>query len=177
MAEDVILAIPTDTDPFMVKADTSKGAVSAVLSQRQNRTWCPVAFMLKSLTTMERNYEIYDKKLLTIMLVLSEWHHYLMGTAEDVEIWTDHQNLQYFQKPQKLNRWQACWVTKLAEYHLELQHKPGALNKKADLLSQHDDHDQGKEDNDDIVVLQTAHFHALILPMTNKVHQRIEEFT
>ncbi len=39
MAEDVILAIPNETDPFMVEADTSKGAVSAVLSQKQNGIW------------------------------------------------------------------------------------------------------------------------------------------
>ncbi len=43
-----------------------------------------------------------------------------MGAAQDVEIWTDHQNLQYFRLPQKLNRCQAHWVTELAEYHFVL---------------------------------------------------------
>ncbi len=62
-----------------------------------------MAFMSKVLTAMERNYEIYDKELLAIMLALSEWCYYLMGAAKDVEIWTDHQHLQYFRKPQKLN--------------------------------------------------------------------------
>ncbi len=104
MAEDVILAILNETDPFMVEADTSEGAVGAVLSQKQNGTWRPVVFMSKSLSATERNYEIYDKELLAIMLALDEWRHYLMGTAVDVEIWTDHQNLQYFRQPQKLNR-------------------------------------------------------------------------
>ncbi len=103
MAEDVILAIPNKTDPFMVEADASEGAVGAVLSQKQNGKWHPVAFMSKSLSVTERNYEIYDKELLAIMLALNKWHHYLMGTAIDFEIWTDHQNLQYFRKPQKLN--------------------------------------------------------------------------
>ncbi len=103
MAEDVVLAIPNDDDPFRVEADASEGAVGAVLSQQQNGVWRPVAFMSKSLSVTERNYEIYDKELLAIMLALSEWRHYLMGTAKDVEIWTDHQNLQYFRLPQKLN--------------------------------------------------------------------------
>ncbi len=93
-----------------------------------------------------------------------------MGAARDVEIWTDRQNLQYFQLPQKLNRCQARWVTELAEYHFILQHKPSILNKKADLLSQRDDHDQGKGDNDDVVVLQAEHFRALIMPTTNSIH-------
>ncbi|SJK99230.1 uncharacterized protein ARMOST_02521 [Armillaria ostoyae] len=104
MAEDVILAIPTPNGRFRVEADASNRAIGAVLSQEQDGKWRPVAFMSKALTATERNYEIYDKELLAIMLALAEWHHYLMGALEDVEIWTDHQNLQYFRKPQKLNR-------------------------------------------------------------------------
>ncbi len=69
------------------------------------------------------------------------------------------------------------WVTELVEYHFVLHHKPGTLNKKADLLSHRNDHDQGKDDNGDIVVLQPAHFRALIMPTTNKVHTKIEEAT
>ncbi len=34
MAEDVILAIPNNEDPFRVEADASEGAVGAVLSNR-----------------------------------------------------------------------------------------------------------------------------------------------
>ena len=107
MAEDVVLTIPTETGQFKVEADLSNGTIGAVLSQKRDGKWRPVAFMSKSLTVTKRNYEIYDKELLAIMLALSEWRHYLMGAMEEVEIWTDHQNLQYFQKPQKLNRWQA----------------------------------------------------------------------
>ncbi len=72
MAKDVILAIPNEANPFMVKADASEGAISAVLSQKQNRVWQPVAFMLKSLSATERNYKIYNKELLAIMLMLDE---------------------------------------------------------------------------------------------------------
>ncbi len=103
MAEDIILAILMDSDPFRIEADASEGAVSAVLSQQQKGVWWPMAFISKALTTTERNYKIYDKELLAIMLALSKWRHYLMGTAIDIEIWMDHQNLQYFRKPQKLN--------------------------------------------------------------------------
>ncbi len=50
-------------------------------------------------------------------------------------------------------------------------------NKKADLLSQRDDHDQGREDNDNVVILQPKHFQALIMPMTSEVHDKIEDAT
>ncbi len=69
------------------------------------------------------------------------------------------------------------WVTELAEYHFVLHHKPGALNKKADLLSRRNNHDQGKDDNGDITVLSPAHFRALIMPTTNEVHTKVKEAT
>ncbi|SJL18309.1 uncharacterized protein ARMOST_21895 [Armillaria ostoyae] len=143
----------------------------------QKGKWRPVAFMSKALTATERNYEIYDKELLAIMLALAEWRHYLMGALEDVEIWTDHQNLQYFRKPQKLNRRQARWVTELAEYHFVLKHKPGTANVKADLLSRRSDHDQGEDDNGDITVLSPEHFRAMIMPTISETHERVRTAT
>ncbi len=106
------------------------------------------------------------------MLALDEWRHYLMEAAQDFGFWTDHQNLQYFRKPQKLNHRQARWVTELAEYHFSLHHKPGASNKKADLLSRRADHEQGKEDNDEVIVLKPEHFQALVMPTIEEIpHQ------
>lgn len=111
------------------------------------------------------------------MLALEEWRHYLMGAYQDFEIWTDHQNLQYFRKPQKVNRRQAQWITELAEYHFTLHHKAGTANKKADLLSRRADHDQGKDDNDQVVVLSPEHFRAMIMPTIGETHQRIKTTT
>ncbi len=103
LAEEVVLAIPMEGGKFCVEADASKGAIGAVLLQEQDGKWHPIAFLSKSCTVTEWNYEIYNKELLAIMLTLNQWRHYLMGAAQDFEIWTDYQNLQYFQKLQKLN--------------------------------------------------------------------------
>ncbi len=103
LAEDIILAIPMEKGKFCVEADSSEGAIGMVLSQVQDGKWRPVSFLFKVLSVMECNYVIYDKEILTIMLALNEWRHYLIGAFQDFEIWTDHQNLQYFQKLQKLN--------------------------------------------------------------------------
>jgi hypothetical protein len=131
-----------------------------VLSQEQDGVWQPVAFMSHGLNKTERNYEIYDKEMLAIMLALEEWRQMLLGTRQEFEILTDHQNLQYFKKPQKLNRCQARWIIELAQYNFLLRHRPGALNKQADLLSHRADHDQGKEDNQDVVLLKPEYFRA-----------------
>ena len=81
-----------------------------------------------------------------------------MGASEDFEIWTDHQNHQYFRKLQKLNRRQARWVTELAEYHYSLHHKPGKSNVKLDILSRRPDLKRGENNNENIVFLKLEHF-------------------
>ena len=90
------LQIPEDEGQFRVEADTSEGAVGAVISQQIEDKWHPVAFHSKVLSPTERNYEIYDKEMLTIMEALAKWRHLLLGARQTFEIWTDHQNLQYF---------------------------------------------------------------------------------
>ena len=98
-----VLALPQPRGQFRLEADSSDYAVGAVLSQIQNEKWHPIAYLSKALTETQRNYEIYDKEMLAIMLALDEWRHYLIGAEEPFEIWTDHQNLQYFRQPQKVN--------------------------------------------------------------------------
>jgi len=51
----------------------------------------------------ERNYKIYDKKLLAIVEALTKWRQYLLDAMEPFEIWTDCENLKYFRESHKLN--------------------------------------------------------------------------
>ena len=83
-----ILAFPTDTDPYRVEADSSGFATGATLTQCQNGVWRLIAFLSKSLNNVERNYEIHDCKMLTIMRALEEWRHHLQGAHHPVEIHT-----------------------------------------------------------------------------------------
>src|SRR5882672_7522052 len=79
-------------------------ATGAVLSQLcKDDKWHPVGFMSKSLSSAERNYEIHDKELLSIIRGLEEWRHILEGTKHTIEILNDHRNLAYFRESQNLN--------------------------------------------------------------------------
>jgi len=69
--------------------------------------WRPVAFISKSLSDIKRNYEIHNKEMLAVIRYLEAWKHFLEGTTVKFEIWTDHKNLEYFMKAQKLNQKQA----------------------------------------------------------------------
>ena len=63
-----VLVFPSDKGKFRIEADASNFAMGAVLSQLQgDEKWRPVGFMSKSLTDVERNYEIHDKEMLAII--------------------------------------------------------------------------------------------------------------
>ena len=155
------LCIPEDEGQFRIEADASEGVIIAVISQWLEDKWHPVTFHSKALSPTERNYEIYNKEMFTIMEVLTEWRHLLLGARQTFEIWTDHQNLQYLRQPQKLNRRQAHWVTELVDYDYTLHHKLGKQNQRADLLSRRPDHDMGQKDNENVVMLAPMTFRVL----------------
>jgi len=83
-----VLVIPADDQPFQIEADSSDFATGAVLSQLcvEDGKWHPVAFLSKSLSDTEWNYEIHDKEMLAIMRALDEWRHFLEGAPHKVEI-------------------------------------------------------------------------------------------
>jgi len=90
---------------FRVEVDTSNYATEGVLSMKcSDELWRPVAFISKSLSDTERNYEIHNKEMLVVVRYLEAWRHFLEGTVVKFKIWTDHKNLEYFMKAQKLNR-------------------------------------------------------------------------
>ena len=98
-----------DLDKEMrVEADASDFAIEGVLSMKcEDEKWRLVAYISKSLNKAKRNYEIHDKEMLAIIWCLEAWRHFLEGAKDQFEIWTDHKNLEYFMKAQKLNQRQA----------------------------------------------------------------------
>src|SRR5262245_13868090 len=88
-----------------------------------------------------------------------------MGAKQEFEIWTDHANLQYFKKPEKLNRQQAHWLTELQEYDFTLHHIPGKSNSKADILSRQPGFKWGADDNNNVILLPESLFISQIVQL------------
>ena len=85
--------------------DTSLLAAGVVLMQMdKNSDLHPCAYFSHTFSSAQRNYDIYDRELLAIILALEEWRQYLQGTAYPITIITDHKNLSYIKDPQKLSR-------------------------------------------------------------------------
>ena len=83
----------------------------------------------------ESNYEIYDKELLAIVQAFEEWRPELEGSAEPVEVITDHKALEYFMRSRLLSRRQARWSEFLTRFNFKICYHPGSQNGPADLLS------------------------------------------
>ncbi len=97
------------TTPFCIEADSSNFMTGTVLSQMstEDEKWHPVAFLSKSLSSIEWNHEIYDKEMLAIFHTLQEWRHFVESAEYPCKIWTDHKNLEYFMTAKQLNHRQA----------------------------------------------------------------------
>ena len=178
-----VLIQPNLDDPFRVEADGSGIATGAVLSQvsRADGKLHPIAFLSKSLSEAERNYEIHDAEMLAIIRALESWRHFLEGAKHPFEIWTDHKNLEYFRTAQKLNRRQARWSLYLSRFNFTLHHRPGKSMKKSDALSRRADHGTKEQDNSNIILLKPDMFQIAALTHTDLegeevgIFQRIRE--
>jgi len=66
----VLAALDLDKK-FRVEANVSNYATGEVLSMKcSDEMWRPVTFISKSLSNTERNYEIYNKKILAVVRCL-----------------------------------------------------------------------------------------------------------
>ena len=120
--------------------DASDYATKGVLSMEcEDGKWRPVTYLSKLLNKMERNYKIHDKEMLAVIRGLENWKYMLEDTRFKFEIWTDHKNLKYFMKTQKLNRRQAKWALYLSKFNFSLKHILGIKMGKADSLSRRPD--------------------------------------
>ena len=151
-----VLAVPDIDKKIRMEVDALDYATGGVLSMEcEDKLWRPVAFLSKSLNEMERNYEIHDKEMLAIIRELEAWRYLLEGAQSKFEIWTDHKNLEYFMKAQKLNRRQARWALYLSQFDFTLKHVVGAKMGKADGLSRRADWKIGVDkDNENQILIK-----------------------
>ena len=77
------------------------------------------------------------------------------GVQYKFKIWTDHKNLEYFIKAQKLNWRQARWALYLSRFDFILKHVVGSKMGKADGLSRRADWKVGTDkDNENQVIIK-----------------------
>ncbi|QRW22559.1 Retrotransposable element Tf2 protein [Rhizoctonia solani] len=80
-------------------------AMGAILSQQgEDNRLHPIAYMSKSFSGAEANYDTHDKELLAIIKALEEWRIFLEATNRPIQVFTDHRNLEYWMQAQTFRR-------------------------------------------------------------------------
>jgi len=131
---------------IVVETDASDYTIGGVLSEVIDGWLHPIAFYSRKMDKANINHDIHDEELLHIVAALKEWRRYLEGAHHQIQIYTDHQNLEYFTTTKILNRWQARWVNELAGYDFKRFYWPGSANGTPDALSGHSEyHPKGGE--------------------------------
>jgi hypothetical protein len=131
-----VLIIPDHLKRFQIQVDSSLFATGGILSQTDtNGDRHPCAYLSKSLTKEQRNYDTGDRELLAIVWALKEWRHYIQGSGHTTIVLSDHDNLQHFKVPQTIGRRMVRWTLYLSEFDIKLVHIPGKKNIQANSLS------------------------------------------
>jgi len=148
----------------VVETDASDFALGCVLSEYQGRRLHPVAFHSRKLNSGERNYEIHDKELLTIMKAFKEWKRYLWGEEEPVTVYTDHQNLPSFLTKMVWNQWQIRWAQELTNYNFKIVYRAGNRGGKPNALSRRPEyHPEEGARHTEQSILKTEHFQISVI--------------
>jgi hypothetical protein len=106
-----------------------------ILSQKEDDDLIKsITYFSKTLSFAECNYEIYDKKLLTIIRCFEQWRAELQSVESLTNVLIDHKSLKYFMITKKLNRRQVRWTQFLAEFDFKIAYQSEKKNDKADSL-------------------------------------------
>jgi len=119
-----------------IETDASDLCKAGILSQYElDRRWHPLSYYNKRFLSGELNYDVHDKEMVVIVNCFQEWQHFWMGTPEEIVVFTDHKNLEYFNTTKLLNRRKAYWAEILSQFNFKIVYHPGEKNGKADALS------------------------------------------
>jgi hypothetical protein len=166
-----VLTQPDFNHKFYLQTDASRYGMGAVLSKeggsdtlttaletRKKPVLHPIAYYSATFTPTQRNYNIYNYELLAIMMALNHWRQYLAWTKVPFTIMMDQANLQYWKSPKNLTRWIARWHLDLQEYDYKILYVPGKENGPPDALSRPPGADQGKDDNQNVMIIPPEKF-------------------
>ena len=123
------------TLPTRVSSDASITGLGAVLEQKYENNWYPVAYGSRSLGKSEQNYCQIEREILSIVYATQKFHNYVHGTR--FQVYNDHLPLKsIFQKsitkaPPRIQR----FLLRRMRYDFEMYYVPGSELEVADTLS------------------------------------------
>jgi transposase InsO family protein len=136
-----VLAIPLDSDEFLLETDASDFAIAGILSVYRNNQWVPIEFTSKKLGGAQLNWPTREKEAYAIIHCIMKYDNYLR--TRKFVIHTDHQSLAWLKtaKTGKIAR----WAMKLGEYNMDIVWKKGTELTHVDCLTRQIEYDEELE--------------------------------
>lgn len=131
-----VVALPRfgeDAGMFTLDCDASDVGVGAVLLQEQDGVERPIAFASRKLSKAQRNYSTTRKELLSCVLFVQHFRHYLLGRR--FRIRSDHASLQWLINFRHTSGILARWFEILSEFDFQLVFRAGKEQVLADAMS------------------------------------------
>ena len=129
------LGVPPIGQAFRLETDASDIAIGAVLYSKEqydaDPNSLPILYISKTLTPAEQNWSAGEREAFAIVWALGKTDGFVRG--REVEVVTDHKNLQWMLKKDKGKI--ARWTSLLSEYQVSIKHRSGQLQEVADFLS------------------------------------------
>ena len=134
LMEDIVLAFPDFSKPFMLTTDASDFAIGGVLQQPDDQGRLrPLSFFSRSLTGPECNYSALDREALAIVYGLKINRTLILGFP--VRVATDHRPLTWLFSTKDASGRIARWQMLVSEFDIIIDYIPGRENVVADAMS------------------------------------------
>ena len=121
--------------PLALSTDASDVAVGAVLQQRVDNEWQPLAFFSKRLQPTESRYSTFGRELLAVYLAIRHFRHMLEG--RHFTVFTDHKPLIYAVRSttDRYSPRESRHLDYITQFTDDIRHISGVRNPVADALS------------------------------------------
>ena len=135
LAAAALLKHPRPNAPLALTTDASNFAVGAVLEQRGEDGWEPLAFYSAKLQEHQRQWPPYDRELLAAFKATRHFRSMIEG--RHFTLYTDHQSLvpSMSKKSEPHTARQAYQLSCISEYTTDIRYVEGKANVVADALS------------------------------------------
>ncbi len=121
LQSNVVLKMYDPNKETLISADSSSYGLGAVILQKQDDLWGPMAYASRALIPTEQRYAQVEKEALATTWACERFHMYVYGRAFKIE--TDHKPLIPLLDdiPPRILRFRLC----LMKYMYEITHVPG----------------------------------------------------
>jgi len=128
-----VLVHPLPEGEFLLDTDASLTGIGGALYQMQDGEERLISYASKTLGKTQRNYCTTRRELLAVVRMVEHFRHYLWGRRFRVR--TDHSSLRWLLNFKNADGMISRWISRLAEFDMEISFRSGKSHQNADALS------------------------------------------